>query len=714
MKIKLKMKTIIAITISMIFIFVVAGPFITYEIAYILNSKGSAKAGIFYDAYFSYPIKFNEDRALYEMANHLTGGLYKYKLFTQMQGSNSDVSPDDMIKSKEALERILYEFKDSEYYFAAYSKIMDLHLASQDAYGLRQWIEWGKTQEDLELVYTSDLYKSYCLFANRDYAGANQILEIYNSDEVDSRYDYLMGNILAFTGNEELARKHFDKAVEKNDYNYTLFGSPIPDRRNEWYSEYVTGLKGEYKIRGTVSFDGEPMPFVEIYVQKEGSGYNVGYTDLIGITDINGEFETLGLRSGRYDIGIGINPSIAYNKVYLRKNIWVLELNNDTRFDFELASPMEILSPGIGTVVENSKFTVSWEPVNGAEHYQIQTVNFYNPTNTGVFRTTIRDSKGNINIKETSTEIDIRKASRFVDVMGYDGDDDNELRVLPTSILGSFFHGSEYSIMVNAFDSEGNMVGSSIPLIKFYDELSTVKIKGQISKGENFIQKWEYEKAIDHYEEILEKDPENEEALIYLSKIYAFGWENRQEYIKTAIEYANRYMEAYDDGSLLLVVVGNMSKDSKLEYSDLIDKAFEIIPIEERGSMYYTELGRYKSLLEDYEGARDAYDVTENHIPIYVFYMDLYLEDLDKALERIDDFRLTFVRMSKETLRHNITGLNKEVLESADYIKFKDFLYNIISGNLSREERRELISNTIKSIDNKNIKEILQQIRLEE
>ncbi len=713
MKIKLKVKTIIAIIFSMIFIFVIAAPFIIYEIAYILNSRESAKAGVFYDAYFSYPVKFNEDKALYEMANHLTGGLYKYKLFTQMQGSNSDVSPSDMIKSKEALQRILYDFEDSEYYSAAYSKIMDLNLASQDVDELLQWIDWGKIQGNQELAYISDLYRAYYLFANKDYDGASQILEPYGEEEIDSRYDYLIGNLHAFTGNEELASEHFNRAVESKDYNYTLFGGPIPNRRNEWYRDYIADLKGNHKIRGKVSYDGEPMSFVEIYVQKESSGYNVGYTDLIGITDINGEFETLGLRSGRYDIGIGINPSIAYDKVYLKENIWVLELNNDMVFDFELASPMEILSPATGTVVEDGKFTVSWESVDEAEYYQIQTVNFSNPTNTGVFRTTIRDSKGNTNIKGTSAEIDIRKLSKFVGVIGYDGDE-NDLKVSPASILGLFSPGSEYSIMVNAFDSNGNMVGSSIPLIKFYDELSTVKIKGKISVGENYILKGNYEAAIKYYEDILETDPNNEEAIIYLSKIYGFGWENRPEYSGKAIEYAKQYMDIYNDGSLLLVVTGNMGIDYKLEYSDLILKVFDTIPMDNRGSMYYSELARFRSLLGDYEGSRNAYNLTENHIPIDVFYMDLYLEDLDKALERLDDHRLSIIRMSKDTLRNNLDELNKEVLESYDYTKFKDFLYNIVSGSLNKEERQELFTKTVKSIEDKNIKKILYEIRLEE
>lgn len=173
-------------------------------------------------------------------------------------------------------------------------------------------------------------------------------------------------------------------------------------------------------------------------------------------------------------------------------------------------------------------------------------------------------------------------------------------------------------------------------------------------------------------------------------------------------------MDIYDDGVLLLVIIGNININAKLEYSDLIYKVLDEIPIDDRGSMYYHELGRLKSILGDYKEAREAYELAENYIPMDIFYMDLYLGDLDKALERLEDFRLTFIRMSKETLRNNINELGKEILELDDYFKFKDFLYNIVSGNLNKEERQELFAKTIQSVKNKNIKEILYEIRLEE
>ena len=716
MKIKLKVKTIIMIIISMIFLFVVAAPFLTFEIAYILHSKGSDKAEVFYDAYLSYPIKFNEDRSLYEMANHLTRGFTKFRLFPNKFMVANNANPDDMVKSKGALEKILKEFDHSKYYSYAYSKIMDLSIANQDINGLLHWIDWGSTQDDQELKYTSDLYKAYYLFVNGNYHDANEILDRYGNDEVDFRYDFLKGNILAFGGDEELAQDHFDEAVENKDYKYTPFGSPLPQRRAEWYSEYISDLKGEYKVKGKVSYNGEPMPFAEIYIQRHASGIHTGYTDLIGITDINGEFETLGLRAGRYEIGVGIDPSILYDKVYLKENTRFLDLNSDMEFDFKFASPMEVLSPEKGTVVEDNKFTVSWEPVDGAEYYRIETINFYDPMNMtgGTFKFGITDSKGNLNIEGTSTQIDIDQLRKFVFVSAYDGDDEDDLKVIPSAILGTFFPGNEYSIMVNAFDSKGNVVGSSNPIIRFYDELTTVRIKGELSIGENYILKGNYEEAIDHYEEILERDPSHQEALIYLSKIYGFGWENRPEYIENAIEYGKRYMDVYDDGSLLLEVIGFINRSSKLEYSDIIHKVFDKIPLDERGSNYYYRLGRFKSLLGEYKIAREAYELDENHLPMDIFYMDLYFEDIDQAMDRLDDPRLSIIRMSNGVIKTNLMEIHEDVLKSDDYGIFKNFLEEIISGSLNREELKELMKKTLQIIDNKNIKAILNEIRLEE
>lgn len=713
MKIKLKIKTILLVLLSMILVFTVVAPIVTYGVANILDSKGSEKAEIFYKANLSYPIKFKEDKSLYEIATNLIGEFPKFTLFNHMSGTSGDFTPEDMEESKEALEKILYNFEKSEYFLPAYSLIMDLSIANQDVEGLLDWIDWGKNHDREDLIYFSDIYKAYYLFTNRDYDEANNILDKYKGKQVDYRYYFLQGNIYAFQGKEELAQECFAKIMENTERGSVLFGSPLAYRRSHWYSDYLSELKGNYKIKGKVSYNGQPMPFVEVYAQREISGM-MFYNDLIGITDINGEFETLGLNSGRYEIGIGLNPATLYDKVYLKENINSLEVNKDTEFNFNFTSPMKIISPESKIIVKDSKFTLSWEPVEGASYYQIETMSFYEKEGmSGGIGYTIGADNGNSNIRSTSIEMEIDKLRKLVFATSYDGEGDN-LKARPFTILGTFFPGNDYPIIVNAFDNKGNIVTSSSSLIKFYDELPSVRIEGEVSTGENYILKGDYEEAIKHYEEILDRDPNNEEALIYLSKIYGFGWTNRPEYEEKAIAYANRYLESYDDGSIFLMVIRYMGNESKEKYIDLIEEAMDKIPLNDRMSDYYYELGQIKTITGDYQEARDALELGENYLPMEAFYMDLYLGDIDKAIAGLGDNRLNIYRMNKETLKSSLLDLNEEILQSDDYKIFKDFLDNLISGNLSEGEKRELLSKSAASIENKSIKNLIYEIRLEE
>jgi len=73
------------------------------------------------------------------------------------------------------------------------------------------------------------------------------------------------------------------------------------------------------------------MPFVEIYVQEADSGFSSGGESYIGITDENGEFQTLGLKDGVYNIGIGVECSLLANKVLQRSTYQFIELNGDDK-----------------------------------------------------------------------------------------------------------------------------------------------------------------------------------------------------------------------------------------------------------------------------------------------------------------------------------------------------------------------------------------------
>src|SRR5690606_7716994 len=111
-------------------------------------------------------------------------------------------------------------------------------------------------------------------------------------------------------------------------YESNFFGSLTPDGRRHWLS--TLGFhKGDNKIRGRVSLDGVGIPFVEVFVQYSHSGYSSSSNDFIAITDKDGYFETIGIKDGQYDIGIGIGTPLLFDKVYLDKNLRSIRVDGD-------------------------------------------------------------------------------------------------------------------------------------------------------------------------------------------------------------------------------------------------------------------------------------------------------------------------------------------------------------------------------------------------
>src|SRR5690606_21207026 len=140
-------------------------------------------------------------------------------------------------------------------------------------------------------------------------------------------------------------------------------------------------FKGDYKIRGRVTVDGVGIPFVEVYIQHAHMGHSTSDNNFIAITDKNGYFESIGLKEGEYDIGIGIGSPLLFDKVYLDKNLRSMTVDGDLEFNFEFTTPMEVLSPKPGEIVKDNKFMVEWEEVEGADYYTVYSIGFEDPVN---------------------------------------------------------------------------------------------------------------------------------------------------------------------------------------------------------------------------------------------------------------------------------------------------------------------------------------------
>lgn len=283
-------------------------------------------------------------------------------------------------------------------------------------------------------------------------------------------------------------------------------------------------------------------------------------------------------------------------------------------------------------------------------------------------------------------------------------------------ILGNILPGEEHPIIVNAYDENDNLIGSSLPLNTLYENIPSIKVEGNLSQGEVLISKLKYEEAIKHYEELLLKDPNNKEALVYLTKIYMIGWKKGQEDYSKAMEYSIRYKELSSDYNLVIKSIDFMDNKSKIENQDMIKNLINEIPVSHRNLDYFFTLARFHLSLGEYEKARDAfmhYIADSSYIPDSLLYLNLYLEDFESALNLLSDSRLSLTRISKSKLINSIEGLREGNFDKSEYMIFKTFLNIVLKEHLEPNEGMELFYSTYNKISNLNIKNILNEIKLE-
>lgn len=715
MKIKIKIKTLLLLMFVFALTFIWGIPTATLGIANYLKDKGSDKATLFYEKYAAYPTSSNiEGRFLY--ADSLVKSFNKYSIFFTGWGGGEDTSPDNIEKAKNILEDIMKDMPNNEsekrYYIDSYKMLLDIAIATGDVDMLHKWITFGQEVEDEKLTYTADIYNGFLLHVNGDRVGAKDIIAKYDKTNLaDIKLDILKGEIALFDGEYEEAEKMFEKvnttdwrAREKN-----AFGSTGYYERKFWLSR--EHFKGDNIIRGTVTYEGEPMPFVEIYVQAADGGFRSGGESYIGITDENGKFQTLGLKEGVYNIGIGVEGALLANKVLQRSTYQFLELNGDDKeINFMFNKTLQVNMPEPGEKVSGQEFTVSWEEVEGANYYTVEPVVFSEPyeKSGSSFRSAAIDKNGTIRFTETSATFNIEKLRNELGGLSFEGE---EMLLGPDAVLGKFMPGIEYPIVVNAYDENNNLITSSLPLRTYYDQIPSITLEGSLSDGEDMILRKNYPEAIELYESILKENPNDMDALKYLTKIYGIGWKKGEKNIERSNVLGQRYTEISGDDKLFFEVLQLMDIDEIKENSELVRLALSKAE-EDLDDNGYNFLSKYYVATENWEDAREALQKMEGYVSDNLFYLNMYFGDYMKAVENIQSKNYYISRLSSNKVKEALKALENSNPQIPDKQAFNEFLLKLVTG-VRHEEGKALYEETDIQISNRNLKTILHEIYLE-
>lgn len=716
MKIKIKVKTLIFFGIVFTLIFVWGIPAATLGIANYLEDKGSDKATLFFEKYATYPTSSNiKSKFLY--ADNLIEGFNKYSIFFNSWGGGEDTSPENMEKAKKILVNIMKEdphngrYKD--YYLDSYKMLLDMAIATGDVDMLNQWISFGQKYDDEKLTYIADIYNGFILHVNGDTEGAKKVIEKYDMTNLaDGKLYVLKGEIALFDGEYEEAKKMFEKVNDDwRTRDEIIFGSTGYYYRDFWIDRTMKEFNENNVIRGTVTFEGKPMPFVEIYVQAADGGFRSGGESYIGITNENGEFQTLGLKDGVYNIGIGIEGSLLTDKVLQRSTYQYIELNgNDGEINFILNNTLSVNLPKPGEKVSGEEFTVSWESVEGAAYYTVEIVVFEEPyrKSGSNFRSSAIDKNGETTFTETSATFNFIKLRSQSGGFFFEGE---EMLLGPDAVLGKLLPEVEYPIVVNAYDENNNLITSSLSLRAYYDQISSITVEGSITEGEDLILSKDYPKAIEFYENILKGNPDDNDALRYLAKIYGIGWKKGEKNLERSIALGQRYSDVSGDGKLLFVILQHMNIDELKENIELVNSVLT----EERKNLddngYYF-LSEYNIALENYEGARDALNNIKSYVSDNLFYLNMYFGDYMEAAANIRSKNFYISRLSSYKVKEALELLENSPPNASDTKAFNDFLLKLVEG-IHHEDGKPLYNDTVRLISNVNLKTILYEIYIE-
>lgn len=715
MKIKIKVKTLIVIVFLFVFTLIWGIPTSILSIANLLEYYHSDKATIFYEKYYAYPTSPTV-KGSYSYAKSLVKSFSKYTIFYNGWGSRGNTSPEGMEKSKAILEDIVnnksYKASEKQVYMDSYKMLLDMAIATGDVEMLYNWILFGQNSEDTKLRYISDVYNGFLLHVNGDSDGAKAIVAKYeSSDLADVKLDILKAEITLFDEKYEESKeiyKNISMTKWKN-LQGDNFGSTGYYDRDYLIESVMDEFKGSNVIRGTVTYEGKPMPFVEIYVQESDGGFRSGGEGYVGITNEKGEFETLGLKDGVYNVGIGIEGALLVDKVLQRPSKPYFELNGDGEINFEFKNTMNIITPESNEKIEGEEFTVSWEKVEKASYYTVEIVGFSDPykknsSYAGAIYRLLADKNGNTKFTETKVTFYIELLKSSIGgmtrgdegILGYD------------AVLGLFLPEVKYPIVVNAYDEDNKLITSSLSLRTYYDQLPSVAVEGSLTEGEKLIVNHNYPEAIKYYENVLIDEPNNGDALRYLTKIYGIGWKYGEKNIERALELGKRYTDVTGDNILLNNIIEMMEIDEIKKNSELFYSA--ILETQERSGNNYYSLSRYYIATENWEEAKNALQKVEGYASEKLVYLNMYFGNYLEAIENIKYVYSSSLKSIKAT--EALKALDNIPPHPNDKQLFNDFLLKIVVG-VGREEGKKLYEDIINQISNNNIKTILSEIYID-
>lgn len=556
LKIKVKHLFLAAVVLSVIYALI---PFAYSKVGGLYRKKGKPEhAAVYYEKALSLTPDFlRSGKDIYDYANILSNGATEYslyKIFPYGHGGsgNSKVPTEEALNTAINLYKNLIENHSHDPWAKwGHMRLAEIYLYMGDYEEAEKYLLSGKDNADANFIYA--LYNS-----SGEYDKGIELLEdliennksYYNMDYFDS-----LAQLYIQSGKYEEAiyiyKQALDKFAEINrespDKEYFIIkkeelNAKIKKAQEMKYNKAmeIKGIASQMgQCRGRVTVDGIGIGGVRVYI-KDKSIYK---EDFIGgslglpftITDEDGYYFIDNVLPGEYDIGIGIRPDRILNKAYLgsKDSQRILQPGEILTNDFVFNTAIEILTPDDKVEIKGDKLEISWQQVEGAKSYGLVTgLITENGYATSVY---MNDIRGKVGTDSNESTIYIEElVPRF---MGFASFYD-ENTPTPGTLLG-LYGGAKILYGVEAYDKDGKLIGSSMPVIKTEKHPRHFVLITQELEGDKLIKQEKYEEARDWFLDYLSKNPEDEHSLYVLAQYYRYC-ENDNEKVK---EYLSRLYE---------------------------------------------------------------------------------------------------------------------------------------------------------------------------
>lgn len=547
-KIKVKHLILAAAVLAAVYSLI---PFAYSKLGGYYDRKGKPEhAAVYYEKALSLTPDFlRSGKDIYDYANILSAGATEYslyKIFPYESGGtgNSKVPTEEALNTAIDLYKNLIENHSNDPWAKwGYIRLAEIYLYMGDYEEAEKYLLSVKTNADANLIYA--LYNS-----SGEYDKGIKLLEDLienNKRYFDMNYFDSLAQLYIQSGKYEEAIETYKKALTKieewdkeapEEHHFTRekesFNAKIQRAEELRSGNAITG-----ECRGRVTVDGKGIAGVRVYIKDKSiyEEYFIGGSLWLPftLTDKDGYYSIDNVLPGEYDIGIGIRPDVILDKVYLsgKDNQSILQPGGVLVNDFVFNTPLEILSPDDKVEINGDKLEISWQQVDGAASYGIVTgLIIENGYASSVYMNDIKSKAG-----EDSNEATIYIKQLVPLFMGYASFYDDNTPT-PGTLLG-FYGGAKILYGVEAYDKDGKLIGSSMPVIKTEKYPRHFVFITQELEGDKLIKQEKYQEARDWFLDYLDKNPEDIHSLYVLAQYYKYCEKDNEK----AKEYLTRLYE---------------------------------------------------------------------------------------------------------------------------------------------------------------------------